>query len=371
MKSILKHGKENQKKRPLPEQIVKWDSAVKYEEHNARVPGRKDLKEAIKQADLVKLNFILDHMNPERTATLLTENDGRWMKYCFYFLNKKIHDGKNYDRDLFQEILAKFIRLNKAITSLVFVGLRISLRIGSEEGYNDLEQSLIDDYDIAENLASTDHAQAPEISDSDDHRESTSSDERQAVSVTADANYLPLSSKVDSSQHAILTEESKTTKEQIMEKNQVEKSNTDSNQAIEGYNLVLSPFEILYNWVYELPEWLQEQILNSTPIRSLFEEAEKTAAIHDSKYIQNQIEKIFIAETTNKSEDITVDKQSEKVTFAELPSQDLVDTSMILENSQITGLILPIVDIGSGNIFGENEFGGFANFNGLNGLELF
>ncbi len=127
----------------------------------------------------------------------------------------------------------------------------------------------------------------------------------------------------------------------------------------------------LLSWIFELPEWLQERILNSTPIRALLEEDESTTAIYESNYILNHLAKMFITGKEGNSGDPTEGTQSEKIALAELPSQDLIDTSMILNEPTVPGWILPTVAvIGSGGLFVDQAFNGLLQLNELNGIDV-
>lgn len=105
------------------------------------------------------------------------------------------------------------------------------------------------------------------------------------------------------------------------------------------YNLALQKF---LSWINELPEWLQKQVLNSSVVKAIIESIEQNAKIYDKKvdldiYQQDQIS----------SEEVSLryieDAIDQKAAVSEVStSAELVDTSMILDEQYVSGLILPI-----------------------------
>lgn len=160
----------------------------------------------------------------------------------------------------------------------------------------------------------------------------------------------------------------------VGDKKDKDTDNTAKNELTEESELSAFILNFLA-WIYELPEWLQEKMLNSAPVRALLGEAEAIEAIYNqNNYLLKQLTNLFTHDKSTSLNDITEDKQSSKVTPTTLESGntfELVDTTMILQNPQVTGLILPTMAIGSGNILPNNDFGGLLHFNGLNGLEVF
>lgn len=126
----------------------------------------------------------------------------------------------------------------------------------------------------------------------------------------------------------------------------------------------------LLSWIYELPEWLQEQLLNSAPVKALIESAEQWDAIYDKKSVGELFAKLLSVDPVSNSVDATKDNINAKATISESTTES-IDTSMILNEPTITGWILPTVAIGSDNLFGDAGFNGLVNFNGLDGLNVF
>jgi hypothetical protein len=126
----------------------------------------------------------------------------------------------------------------------------------------------------------------------------------------------------------------------------------------------------LLNWIYELPEWLQEQVLNSAPIKLLIESAEQQAAIYNKNTVANLFAKLLSTDIANNSADAVEDNINAKATVADTSFSESIDTSMILNEPTVTGWILPTV-IGSGDLFANHAFNGLLQPNGLNGIDIF
>ena len=131
--------------------------------------------------------------------------------------------------------------------------------------------------------------------------------------------------------------------------------------------------EQLTTWIYELPEWLQEKILNSDPIKTLAESVEQ-AAIYDKKSVEQDFLIKMISPdlfdlNATESLDNNIDQQAK---MAEHKLATDVDTNIASHEQTIDGLILPTEIEGSPfaaiNFISNNEA---INFNGLNGIELF
>lgn len=121
----------------------------------------------------------------------------------------------------------------------------------------------------------------------------------------------------------------------------------------------------LLSWIYELIEWIQEQTLNSAPIKSLIESTEQWNTIYETKNIkQDFVKKIMLQDIVTDSADIIENKMNKKASIANTISANSIDMNMTLNNPTIAGWILPTVVIESGNPFGD------ASFNGLNGIDI-
>jgi|GEM_PF-3517009 len=124
----------------------------------------------------------------------------------------------------------------------------------------------------------------------------------------------------------------------------------------------------LYAWIYELPEWLQNQVLNSTPIKGLIESAEQMAAIYDIKSIQDIVTKMLSPEAQSPVDGAEYDLY-EKAQISDMRPIEPIDMSMLYKDATVTGWILPTVGMESGNMFvGDAAFNGLGHFHGI---ELF
>ena len=201
-----------------------------------------------------------------------------------------------------------------------------------------------------------------------DHRNSDSSTSSGDTTNTQDSNN---SNDKTTNQRGCLSTD---INDDIGDKKDKDTDNTAKNELTEESELSAFILNFLA-WIYELPKWLQEKMLNSAPVKALLDEAEAMEAIYNqSNHLMKQLANLFTHDKSTSLDDITEDKQSSKVTLANLESENaivLIDTDMILKNSQVSGLILPMVAVESGAILPDNGFGGLLNFNGLNGLEIF
>ena len=143
----------------------------------------------------------------------------------------------------------------------------------------------------------------------------------------------------------------------------VETENSSSHLDIALNNLI--------NWIYELPEWLQEQVLNSAPIKLLIESAEQQAAIYNKNTVASLFAKLLSTDIANNSADAVEDDINAKATVADTSLAESIDTSMILNEPTVTVWILPTVAIDSGNLFGDYAFNDLLQVNGLNGIDVF
>jgi hypothetical protein len=116
----------------------------------------------------------------------------------------------------------------------------------------------------------------------------------------------------------------------------------------------------LYSWISELSEWMQNQLLNSTPIKNLIKSTKQIAAIYDIKSIaQDFATKALSSMSENHSIDATEYDSYEKAQVSYLQSTtEAIDMSMILKE-------IPAIPgaIESGNIFsGDIAFNGLGHF---------
>jgi hypothetical protein len=136
-------------------------------------------------------------------------------------------------------------------------------------------------------------------------------------------------------------------------KQKTHESDTEERSSIIG--LVI---EELYSWLSELPEWLQNQILNSSPVKSMIENAEHMASIYDHKsmnidFANKKTESDF---TFTDNDELLTDNINGKIEIHNMSLSNPFETDMILTEHNVKYDILPI-DMGinidfaiSGNI---------------------
>jgi hypothetical protein len=127
----------------------------------------------------------------------------------------------------------------------------------------------------------------------------------------------------------------------------------------------------LLTWIYELPEWLHSQFLNSAPIKALIESLEQAIAIRDAQSItQDFATKALSIETNFDSTDIPEHSLYDNARISDAVSKDAIDMTMILKEPSVSGYILPQIDIELGAFASNHDFNGLIDFHGL-GIDLF
>jgi hypothetical protein len=133
-------------------------------------------------------------------------------------------------------------------------------------------------------------------------------------------------------------------------------------------NLVL---EFILSWIYVLPLWLKDQILDSAPIKSLVESIEQTSAMYDKKSLSDIFSISRTFESKDNLQNEAEDNRQEKVQLYDLKPADSIDMTMIWKEPSVTGWILPIIGMDSGAMFvGDTAFNGLPGLNGY-GIDLF
>jgi hypothetical protein len=122
-------------------------------------------------------------------------------------------------------------------------------------------------------------------------------------------------------------------------------------------------------WVNELPNWLQEQTLNSTPIKSLIKSARQMAAGFELKSAQDLFTSMLSIQPSGYSGDEVASSIDEKVTRHDNPSEGLIDESLIVNDPAVSDWILLLLIGSSNKFFAESVFNGLQP--NLNGIELY
>ncbi len=339
------------------------------------------IKEKLKNLDLSEIDNLLQQNNEDSKE--LYSNSGIFaiLDIANNCAQSSTHLS-NYNSELFKSIVLKLKQHYDKDISNILVGYRIHL---ISKKHSDIENKVFSDFLVAtksnfDNIVDCSHPSVTnqELQKTENSPDTGSvNDKENLVTTNSDITHTDGGAAEGHDSTSSTGDETASQRSTFLTGiNDADKKKTDSNAAKddlaedESYLSVVM-FNSL-SWIYELPEWMQEQILNSTPIKTIIEETETLAAIYDSsEYVLSHLNNMFATEKATSCDYDVVAKQEDKVTFIDSAYRYLVDTTMILEDTQVTGLILPMVDINSGNILGENEFGTHANFNGLNGLEVF
>ena len=135
-----------------------------------------------------------------------------------------------------------------------------------------------------------------------------------------------------------------------------EDDKADNNQAVveieEGESLSGVALKDLYSWLETLPQWLQEQILDSSVVQALIESAARTANLYDIRSVSQDFVKNMLLPDNIK---ISIeDSRDAKAVMAEV-THDLVDVSMVYTGLAAAVLVLPTVN----SMLGDGAFGGF------------
>ncbi|MCT4635307.1 MAG: hypothetical protein N4A31_03540 [Rickettsiales bacterium] len=327
---------------------VKWGPVVV---HNipSSTSSKTNLRKELKSLGLTKIDQIIQQ-DKETSERFLSKNG---LMIILEIANESSQTMERYDSSAFRDIIFKYSQVHDDLSE-IFTGFRIHL---IAKKHTNITPQVFEDYDTA--LTDSSAEEIPDNSSSSNTISDKNIGTDKGAAVEGGHKRLIFHNDNLSQESEYLSKEINTNQKDdidiIIKRIQITES-----KAVEMKPFLLY-LEQLYAWIYELPEWMQEQILNSTPIKTIIEETETLAAIYDSsKYVLNHLNNMFTTEkVTNCDYDVVVE-QEDKVTFLDSAYRDLVNTTMILEDTQVTGLILPMVDINSGNILGENEFGTLA-----------
>jgi hypothetical protein len=138
-------------------------------------------------------------------------------------------------------------------------------------------------------------------------------------------------------------------------------------------SVTISTLSYYLSWLSSLPQWLQDQILNSTPVKTLIEVAKQDSAIYEPKSAAKDFyDRSLSADQEKSQNDFTEDTTSEKAQVDDSASlAGMIDMAMILSGAAVSYLILPTI-IESVPLSGkDNFFTGETGLNLLNGIEIF
>jgi len=139
-----------------------------------------------------------------------------------------------------------------------------------------------------------------------------------------------------------------------------------------GFSFSEVMLQELYAWIYELPEWMQNQILNSTPVKEMIISAEQMSVIYDIKSIaQDFATRVLASDPGNNSVDVVEDDMYEMAQIHDLRPMDLIDMSMkLIGPAVVSGWILPMVSMESSIFAGDISSSGLVHLQG-HGIDVF
>ncbi len=111
----------------------------------------------------------------------------------------------------------------------------------------------------------------------------------------------------------------------------------------------------------DMPQWMQDNIINSSPVQAILQSITEKEAIYNPKSIADKFAEIFVIEKRDDESESTQDNSNEKATCAKVPLE-LVDASFMDNAYKVGTVIVPILAgclfpaIASG-AFGKMPFG--------------
>ncbi|MEK6734787.1 MAG: hypothetical protein AABY27_06780 [Pseudomonadota bacterium] len=99
-------------------------------------------------------------------------------------------------------------------------------------------------------------------------------------------------------------------------------------------------FNNFLSWIYELPECLQEHILNTEVVKKILEEKEIVEKLYNHQYFLKGFEELLAADKKEVIDETL--SREEKVKVSLLLYEEMIDTELRLENNLIQGIILPM-----------------------------
>ncbi len=349
------------KKKPLPaSKKVHWGEDVTV----VILPSDElRLKKAIQEGNVRLVWSILEVMDKNNAREFLFQEHKNlksfWEQNFFYTVNlKAIANIEDYDSSSFQKVVKYFMGLDFLKASISFHSLCICVELHEGKVFSDL---LREDFSAAEQAFKSEqqieNSSCAANLDAEKHCDSEASSDTNNIAQSRE-KMGPESKHASNHNEATETHEHVTI---LNTKYEDIKSSPSSNAALDQ----------LLNWIYELPQWLQDQILQSTPVKALIESIEQAAAIYDKKSVVD----LFVSmrsPAVSDSPNAVENNIHEVVKLLDMPSEGFIDMSMIYKESTISGWILPTVAIiGSGG-FGDSAFNGLPmNFDGMNGIEGF
>ena len=352
-------SKENNAKR-MPSKKVRWGEDQTQEFKSS--PGRNELAQAINSGDAVRIYNVLQYMDHDKAKKYLTANEGLWMGVGLSKIVKNNFQKKIYDGKVLKNVIYKFMEFDPKMISDLFAGFALDPIRNKESMTSD--QFLKDYHEVIRNFSKMREVGGSSLATSDNASRIPQQEEvkdAESDNVSAVNSSSPSTVDADSSNNQEVHTRASLSIVSDEEEAKNHNDHTQENKTVESTSEnVTDPISLLshtLSWIYQLPEYLQNQMLNSAPIKALIEAAEQMATIYDVMTVEAFLAKLLPAEpeaVTDSCENDTND-----VVQVHASPTDAIDMSMILNEPEVNGLIMPMADVGS-NLFANHD----AVFNG-------
>jgi len=227
-------------------------------------------------------------------------------------------DVASLTRECVKEFLKELQETGKIMTSAELAEHQLSAAIEEHTGYSD------DEFET----------------DTDSSNSSASASDSSAAIDPSMSNY---EARERAASLTINPEETNTNKDK--EAITVESTSSSQTQVI---------LDQLLAWIYELPEWLQTQTLNSLPIKALIESVNQAAAIYNMNSLQDFITQATPSEPASNSAEVTEEDMWQKAQVYDPYTTDAIDMTMIWKEPAVSGWIMPMIGMESGTMFFDN-----------------
>jgi|GEM_PF-3739596 len=319
--------------------------------------GTKRLKHALEKANLSEIKDVLQYMDSAIAKEQLTRNYGTSMKILFESFHNRVLSGAAYESTVLKEVLQLLFSFCPTTTNLAFYSVGAHLKWNKNTDY---APQIRGDYESARREFELFHPEdtddiAPLLSNSNITDIATGT--TNVLLQTADQEVAPLASQeaVQGSQRSITANEQTDNEADYTEAKDDEEKNLDVTDLTEDVSLLPSPsLTQLYAWIAELPAWLQEQILNSSPVKALIESVNQAAAIYNMNSLQDFITQATPSEPASNSAEVTEEDMWQKAQVYDPYPTDAIDMTMIWKEPAVSGWIMPMIGMESGTMFFDN-----------------
>ncbi len=357
--------------------LINYNGGLKINKQRTRRPTKKvywkidepNLRGALRDGNMEEINTILDQISPEEARNVLNEEMLHHQSYYVQLFFTKIYQKAQkgtYKSDLFKHILNKFMTLIPDEIMDAFYISKIRFMIRNEKIKNEQDKfayldQIQDDYnkvqqsftlaDADNTAANADDADLPSLEQAKDSI-SANSDEANNDSANKCTSHSSLPD-IDNDLEDINRNDKQVTYE----------------QAQKDY-FYLNILYYMNAWFSQLPAWLKEPILNSTPVSSLIESCQLTALILELKSAGQDFTTKMLYYPVKENNDIE-DNKNNLSAKAQIDNEiDKIDMTMVLQEPKINGLILPTATEFSAILGIDDSFSGLTYFFGTNNIDL-